>query len=201
MNVENLHIKISGHAYCKSGFYSCFDAGEAEYTFHSGVNLLEGEIDSFVWAVSYFASMYSHKLDDFTIDSPTIVLNGSEITIQELNDRACYLEKNIHPLFPVSEPVKDLVIKGLETSGKNLSADEIMEIFRITPSLYDRPLTGVGNEIFRATAAIGYANGRDVFCFPWLSRKRFEYYHGNIKDVLEILESLGMLVILPIGNG
>jgi len=49
-------------------------------------------------------------------------------------------------------------------------------------------------------AAIGFCHKKQVFCFPWLSKKRFDYYRGNITDVLNVLESLGKIIILPIGE-
>jgi len=49
-------------------------------------------------------------------------------------------------------------------------------------------------------AAIGYAIGKDIFCFPWMSQNRFESFHSNIVGILPILESLNKIVILPIGK-
>lgn len=49
-------------------------------------------------------------------------------------------------------------------------------------------------------AAVGYVYGKEIFCFPWLSQNRFDYYHGNITDLLNILEGLKKVVILPVGK-
>ena len=62
------------------------------------------------------------------------------------------------------------------------------------------PLSGIGNERFRCMAAIGYAYDKDIFCFPWLSRMRFDYYHRNLTDVLQILKDRQKIVIFPIGK-
>ena len=64
---------------------------------------------------------------------------------------------------------------------------------------FERPLAGAGNEIFKAMAAIGYANDKKVFCFPWLSKKRFESYHENLTDLLRTLDDLGQISIVPVG--
>ena len=49
-------------------------------------------------------------------------------------------------------------------------------------------------------AAIGYSMGKQVCCFPWFSRKRYESYHKNLSWLMEMLENLEMTVILPIGK-
>ena len=57
----------------------------------------------------------------------------------------------------------------------------------------------VGNEIFKAMAAIGFSYKKEIFCFPWLSNRRFESYHENLTTLLQILEKLGKTVIIPVG--
>lgn len=49
-------------------------------------------------------------------------------------------------------------------------------------------------------ASIGYCYKKQVFCFPWLSQKRFANYHSNITDLLDILANLNRIIILPMGE-
>jgi hypothetical protein len=72
-------------------------------------------------------------------------------------------------------------------------------LFCIDNERFERPLKGVGNEIFKAMAAIGFSYKKEIFCFPWLSNRRFESYHKNLTALLQILENLGKTVIIPIG--
>ncbi len=90
--------------------------------------------------------------------------------------------------------------QGLKKYGRLETPENIRDMFHINSERFNRTLVGVGNEIFRSMAAIGFCHEKQVFCFPWLSKKRFNYYHGNITDVLNILESLGKIIILPIGE-
>ena len=65
---------------------------------------------------------------------------------------------------------------------------------------FDRPLKQVGNARFRCMAAIAYSNKKEVYCFPWLSKMRFEYYHGNLLWLIEKLAEMDKVVIVPVGK-
>ena len=103
-------------------------------------------------------------------------------------------------MFSTKTPVKKLIIRALKTNVCYKSLEEIQELFGLDSNRLERPLSSVGNEAFRAMAAIGYSLGKQVFCFPWMSQKRFQYYNNNVSQLLEILESLGKTVILPLGQ-
>ena len=81
-----------------------------------------------------------------------------------------------------------------------MSPDEVRDLFQIDYERFERSITGVGNEKFKVMAAIAYSNNKQIYCFPWLSKIRFEYYHKNLTDLLEILEDLGCFAIVPIGK-
>ena len=104
----------------------------------------------------------------------------------------------IHPMFSKKTSVDKLVAKGLKKSKADTTSEKIRELFCIDQERFTRPLSQVGNEIFQVMAAIGYANGKDVFCFPWLSDERYRYYQVRIDAVTEILASLDKVVILPL---
>ncbi len=74
-------------------------------------------------------------------------------------------------------------------------------MFCIDKERFERLLFGVGNERFRCMAAIGYVYDKDIFCFPWLSRMKFDTYHRNLTDVLQILQDRQKTILLPIGKG
>lgn len=201
MKIDNITV-ISDGSYvdCKSNFYSAADnLPEGKRVFSFGVNTLVGEIDSGVWAISYLLSMYTVRPKDFVIsEQPKILVNGKAVSLEKIADYACYMDRS-YPLFSGKKTVRALVNRGLKRNGKKHTADEIRELFQMTQERFERPLNGVGHEVFRAMAAIGYAHGKEIFCFPWLSHKRFENYHGNLTDLLKILEQLRLLAIVPKG--
>ena len=201
MKISNISIKNEGYVDCKSCFYSALDglSNNLCYSFKPGINKLIGEIDSENWAVSYLLSMYVHRPKDFILfEKPEVTVNGKIISLNELSEFACYMDK-LYPLFSTSRSVKKQIIRGLKSSKLNYSYDDIKNLFQIDSERFERPLTGVGNEIFKAMAAIGFSYKKEIFCFPWLSSMRFEGYHLNLTYVLQTLEKLEKTVIVPIG--
>lgn len=203
MIIENVSVKSDrGYVYCRSCFYTAHDnpSYDVSYSFSVGINKLINEIDSGVWAVSYLLSMYKYRPKDFILFEPVeITVNNSVISLNDISEYTCYMDE-LYPLFSSKRSVRKLVLGGLKRNNLNYTPDDIRDLFHIYPTRFDRPLTGVGNEIFRCMAAIGYCHGKQIFCFPWLSQKRFEYYHGHMTDLLDILDKLKKIVILPVGK-
>lgn len=201
MKFKELTVKVNCNIRCESQIYSSHNSImlDKQLIFKNGINILEGEIDSDVWAVSYLLSMYVHDSQSFLLsDEPKITLNGSLITLEELSQYSCYMDKK-YPLFSTDDTVRTMVSRELEKSGKPYSIEQVRDMFYLDHQRFERPLRGVGNEIFRSMAAVGYAGGKELFCFPWLSRKRFDYYHRNITGLLEILNDLDKMTIVPRG--
>lgn len=201
LKINTINIQCNGYVICRSGFYTAHDmlSGNLKYTFQSGINTMIGEIDSGNWAISYLLSMYKHRRKDFVLSEPCkIVVNNERILLNQLSELACYMDR-LYPLFAARTSVKKLIVKGLKYSKLEHSYEDIRKMFELDSQRVERPLTGVGNEIFRAMAAIGFSYGKEIFCFPWLSHMRFEYYHENLNGLLKILEGLNKIVIIPVG--
>lgn len=201
MKINNISIKNEGYVYCKSSFYSAHDS-LSEYSYYSfspGINKLIGEIDSGNWAISYLLSMYKHRPEDFVLfEQPKVTVNNKCISLNKLSEFSCYMDKS-DPLFSTSHSVKECIIQGLDHSKLNCSYDDVKNLFCIDSERFERPLNGVGNEIFKSMAAIGFSYKKEIFCFPWLSNRRFESYHENLTILLQILENIGKTVIIPVG--
>lgn len=201
MKINNISIKNEGYVYCQSSFYSAQDSlfNDTSYNFSPGINKLIGEIDSGIWAISYLLSMYKNRPEDFILfEQPQVTVNNKLISLNEISKFSCYMDK-LDPLFSGSNSVKKHIIRGLHLSGFNYSYDDIKNLFHIDSERFERPVKSVGNEIFKAIAAIGFSYGKEIFCFPWLSNRRFESYHENLTALLQILENLGKTVIIPVG--
>lgn len=203
MIIKNIKIQADAYVSCRSNFYTVRDTlnNITYFSFSTGINKLSGEIDSGVWAISYLLSMYNVRPKDFVMsESPKVQVNGTDILWKEILEHSCYLVKNLYPLFSAKQTVENLISKGIKKNKIDASPEDIRDLFQIYPSRFRSPLSGLGNEIFKAMAAIGYVNNKQIFCFPWMSQKLFEYYHGNITYVLDVLESLEKIVILPVGK-
>lgn len=201
MKITNITIKNEGYVYCKSRFYSSQDSlsNLACYSFLRGLNKLTGEIDSGNWAISYLLSMYQYRPEDFVLfNQPNVVVNNKSISLNEFSEFACYMDE-LDPLFSTSNSVKEIIRHGLAQSKLNCSFDDIKFLFQMDSQRFERPINAVGNEYFKAMAAIGFSYKKEVFCFPWLSNRRFESYHENLSSLLQVLEKLNKIVIIPVG--
>ncbi|MBE6713617.1 MAG: hypothetical protein E7580_08960 [Ruminococcaceae bacterium] len=203
MKIKSIRVQNNGYVHCRSNFYSAHDLfpGDSAFVFSGGVNRLVGEIDSGNWAVSYLLSMYQYRPKDFVLfDRPEVVIDHKVVLLKELSKHTCYMDQ-LDPLFSGHASVKKLVIQGLKHSNLNYSSDDIRNLFCIDNERFERPLSGVGNEIFKAMAAIGLSNEKEIFCFPWMSVMRFDGYHKSLTFALEKLSELEKIIILPVGRG
>ncbi len=201
MRVESLTINCAGYIHCRSQFYTANTTiSSLDYQFNQGINNAIGEIDSGAWGISYLISMYPYHSKDFTLFAPPLVLlNNLYVTPNSLANISCYMDC-IHPLFDSKHSVKVTVNKYIKKNELHYSASEICQLFQISEDRFERSLSGMGNELYKGMAAIAYSAQKQIFCFPWLSKSRIAALNGNLDILLEILNNLGMMVIIPKGN-
>jgi hypothetical protein len=86
-----------------------------------------------------------------------------------------------------------------EYDGQQFKSEtEIIERFRLTPERYNRPLRTLSHEAWRASCAIGVANKRDVYCFPFAKQSFVEeFYDLWLKEMIDLLITGGALVLIP----
>ena len=201
MAINSITIRNDGYINCKSVFYTAKDGlnKNTEYVFSTGINKLEGDIDSGIWAVSYLLSMYKPNNYDFVLfDKAEAQIDTKTVSLKELKKYACYLDET-NPFYSKYKTVKQMVENGIKKSKLNITPDEIRDMFMISPDRFERKLSCVGNEVFKAMSAIGYSYGKQVFCFPWISKMRFDNFNRNITDLLEVLQNLKTIIVLPVG--
>lgn len=200
--INEITFKNEGYLYCKSVFYSSYNVLNLSmnFKFTTGVNKLFGEIDSGAWGISYLFSMYAYDVQKELFFNPLFAnVDGYEIPLETLSKSCCYLDEKTYPLFSKKhKTVRNLIQKGLRKTKNNKTTKEICELFMLDPERIERPICNVGNEKFRAMAAIGYAHGKQIFCFPWMSQRIYNHYSSNILTLLDILEKLKKIVILPV---
>lgn len=203
MKIESIEIKNGGYVTCKSGFYTVLDVLDHErkgYKFKLGTNVLTGDIDSGIWAVSYYLSMYTQDTKKFiALNNHEVVVNGNVMDITEFSKYSCYLDEE-NSLFKSQKSAKKLIASGLKKSGLNYTVEEIKELFELSDARFNRPIKQYGNERFLAMGAVAYANGKQVFCFPWYSEERFNSFHLYPIELIKKLKSLNTITILPISN-
>lgn len=96
-----------------------------------------------------------------------------------------------------NQSVQAQIQHGLNTYP-TLSHQDIIERFYLTPDRYRRKLSQLSNEAWRASCAIGFTNGRRIFCFPSVENSFLkEYGQLWLERLLAFLKSIGALILIP----
>lgn len=139
--------------------------------------------------------------------SGKILIDNREVSIQHLNKNSWYigndsLDINKSRLFKRKtkinkNTIKDKIIKGIKDSNCNLEYEQIKRLFKISDERVNRNINYVSGERWKASAAIGYANRKKIFCYPWLNSNDIELWHDQIKQTVNVLLDSGSIVIIP----
>lgn len=100
--------------------------------------------------------------------------------------------------------VKSYIQRGLKSNPNpylSSEQDYIDRFFLTYPQRYDRPVRQLSHEGWRASAAIGLAHGKKIFCFPYVEYVRpyliEEYFDLWLKTMVDLLRDSGALVLIP----
>lgn len=188
--------KFGGYFVCKSAtvgtIYSTCDS--FSFDFFPGVYILRGEIDSGAWAVA--SSLIKHKntkQNVYDLESK-VVYNNMYIP----QNYICNIAHSLDQRNVTHITVKQQIKKNIKKNKLSISLDKFQEIFQIDNQRFSRTIRCVGNEIYNCNAAIGYAEKKEVFSFPWISLKKYNYLCNRIHFLCETLDKLGCIVLLPV---
>ena len=197
--MNKITICAEGWLACKSTFYSTLDIiKDSQIELHIGANELRGEIDSGVFGISYLISMYNtlSKRETEAIAVKKLLVDESAALISELSDRAAYIDK-VNPRFNTRKSVLKQVESALRSSKMDCNAIDVLKDFGVEEPWFDRPVSQTGNLAYQAIAAIAFATGADVFCLPWFSAARYDYFKERIARIAKTLTERNKILIIP----
>jgi hypothetical protein len=168
------------------------------YAFTFGKSyLLDSGLGEGGWALSWIIG------GEFDADFGTITCDNLKYNKDERKkDAWCVRHSSVKTRkFSFNDPtVQEQIQHGFKTvSGQYLKSEhEIINRFHLTPERYSRPLRQLSHEAWRASCAIGLANGKKIFCFPYIEPEFIEkFYEIWLKEMLDLLKESGALVLLP----
>lgn len=136
-----------------------------------------------------------------------IYIDGSEKTILDLINISWYVGNDIYGLkrngfFPPRPKIKRRTIKEQIEQGvsERLTVSDystIQEMFQISNERIERNIAFLSGERWKASAAIGYAYGKQIFCFPWMNSKDFEHLKEQLTNIVNVLLDADCIVIMP----
>lgn len=167
----------------------------SSYTFSSGIYVIECECFDGGWALS---SLLSGKEKS---DSGKIIVNGNEVKAKELRKTySCVIgdESELRKFGFMHMKIREQIEYGIKR-GRSFcnSFEQIRDQFLLSHTRVEREMENVGIERWRISMAIGYANGKIIYCLPWTNSWYLEGLSKCLTECLPMLMSVGAIVIIP----
>lgn len=163
------------------------------YRFHSGkVYSIISQPNKGGWALSYLLSGRCKKFHG------EIVINDRPISGEMIYTVGWYVGEGLKSgLFKKEMTVREQLERG---TSINYSVDNLIDTFELSPSRLDREIRYISNERWNASAAIGLAYEKHVFCFPWLDDEWTNLIRGRLAHCSDVLRKSNKILLIPVSN-
>ncbi|GIO86407.1 hypothetical protein J25TS5_33390 [Paenibacillus faecis] len=192
-NVELVDITLR----CRPKMHN-FDSWRENIS-HFSYEFMPGKIYAIVsqpggggWALSY---LLSAKVSNYT---GRIFINQEMAHSKDLLSYGWYIGEGVRAKNNFGL-VRKLTVREQLISCE-LSAftiEKLVDLFELSPSRLDRELKYISNERWNASAAIGLAHGKQIYCFPWMDDMWKEVIKVRLRHCSEVLKQNNCLVIIP----
>lgn len=155
-----------------------------------------GLVSEYGQGCMYLSYLLGGRVDT---DELKVYVDEKEVSRRDLDKLSWNLE-------PSGERYRNAVVgkaiqKAIQKNGLSVSLSDIQQSFILTPPRQDRKFLQLSGERWRASAALGYAEGKRIFFAPYKTSKF--YYQmcqsGLLKALRELTDS-GAIVLLPCGS-
>jgi hypothetical protein len=168
--------------------------------------LLDADVGGGGWGLTHvIAGAAEQKSGD-------IYLNGDRLSQRERVRHVWYVKQSQIKKFGIlgRQSTRWQISHGLRVRAVRAgcysrlgSLDDYMQAFHLTLARLERPFIYWSDEMWRASCAIGLANGFRIFCFPnmqFMRRPDFDeqYYTSFFKQYVSVLKDEGSMILLPI---
>ncbi len=136
-----------------------------------------------------------------------IYFDGIEKSIKDLIDISWYIGNDLyqsrkHGLLSMARKIKKNTIReqieyGVQSRLTELDFSSIQEMFSISNERVERNIEFLSGERWKSSVAIGYSNGKRIFCYPWMNSKDIEHLKEQLSDTVKVLLDAGCIVIMP----
>lgn len=198
LTIENLDIRCLCTHELIGDMHSFIN--DMSFNFSTGVYAIVSEPDLVGWALSSYITGHYKSLNQYNASNVSIKIDDKEMKYHQLLETSCCIGSRYATMKKQNRgKVIDLINKAQKSNRSACSMEEIKEKFQLGEKLY-KPLEEMGNFIWNATAGLGWAKGRRIFCYPWLSNYRLKSIENRIGNVSHTLSEMGGIVILPVSS-
>lgn len=192
--IENDRVTVADNPFGEKGIdYIC----ENEFIFERGK--IYGIICEHGGGGETISLLLSNEIP---LEQEKIYIDDTEITDLEIEGLGWYMGKILYSREIIKK--EQSIRKALENAVKKYhtysNISEIVEDFHLTPDRLDYGLSrNCEWEKWRASLAIGYANHKKIFCFPWMNTMFFYdcMYNSSVFRLFKKLTEEGAIIILP----
>lgn len=165
------------------------------FTFQSGnIYSIIGEIGSGGWAISYLLS------GKVPVEQEEVFINKRKLLPGDYVNLGWYMGEGSQGKRGYNNSsVGKQIRKGLRQSKLKLSDEDIISKFNLSRERIECKFSQLSWERWRASAAIGYAYGKKVFCFPFVNTAILNNIVTNsyLPMYLNVLKNEGACIIIP----
>ena len=168
---------------------------KSNYTFNAGN--LYGIIGEFGNGGAALSCGITGKTDYY---EGSIYIDGNEIYFDELKNISWYIGDDLKKkrnFLKREMTVKEQIIYGLNHYNRCCDFEIIKQQFNLSTERIDRCIEYVSGERWKASCAIGYANGKEIFCFPLMNTNDYNLFGEQFKSILNVLLDSMCVVIMP----
>ena len=90
--------------------------------------------------------------------------------------------------------------KALRKHKSMLTYEELVDKLGLSACRLTRPIDRTSRECWRVTAAIGLAENKKIFCFPWMTNREFEILPYAVCMMGKLIAANGGILLIPIEN-
>ena len=191
-------INFMGKAICRSEIYSSKESFIPITYDLSGGNIY-GLISDFgrgSWALATCVGGMGDCVDG------EIYLDDKKIEHKELANYSCYMGQTTFSEISLGNGVlsaKTCIERALSISKLPNTLHDIKNSFCLSDERFERDLKYVSGEIWRISAAIGFALDKKIFCYPWLNTH--DAMVSLDYNILDLLRRSKKIVLIPACRG
>ena len=90
--------------------------------------------------------------------------------------------------------------KAIKKGDTGHTYEELVDKLGLSECRLMRPIDCTGNERWRITMAIGLAEGKKVFCYPWMTSQEFKGMPYAAALMGKVIAADGGILLIPIEN-
>ena len=93
--------------------------------------------------------------------------------------------------------IEEQIQDGIKNHYIQYDYHTIREMFKVSKERVKRNIEFVSGERWRASVAIGFAQGKDIFCYPWMNTRDIERCEEEMFSTIRSLIDHNKIIIVP----